>query len=147
MLQNFAKAQLGVVWTQSEARSLARLNLMTSGLSLLMLVVLVPVLGAVGALTAVIIGAVAYRRGVTVLCRRYRATPFHDHWGVAGIVAIAVASGLKVLLSPGTTGSVLLLVAVVGVWGVVSRRVVADAVRVLRPARRLTSLTPDGASE
>jgi O-antigen/teichoic acid export membrane protein len=131
ILQNLAKPQLGIVWTSADARTLARLGIVTSALSIVVLVSLVPLIGAPGALVAVMVGALAYRVRLSAIASRYGTTEFQDQWALAGIVAIAATTGLKLLLEPGTLGSAVLLVAVSLIWLAASRRVVGEAGRIL----------------
>jgi O-antigen/teichoic acid export membrane protein len=135
LLQSSGKAATGVLYATGVASTVAKLGLLANGVAIGSVVVLVPMFGAAGAATALLLQALVFRIALQILARRRVAIPFQD-WGA--VLACALVTGLFVLrrhVVESTESLLVLLVAVELVCVVVGGKVIVTVAPLLLKAR------------
>lgn len=115
ILQCTGKPATGLLYAAGEATSVARIGLLANSVVIVGLLVLVPPLGAPGAVIAVLLQVLSFRIALQVTARRVAKTPFQDWGAIFACTLITVLFMLRRYLVSGT--EVLLVVLLVSELG------------------------------
>ena len=144
LVREAAKPQVAALYAFAEGPTAAKANIAPALLGIGVIVVAVPILGAIGALIAHISVQTAYWVVIHVITRRYRPTPFRDHWVIAGSALILLALGVKLTADTGLSASLLVLACFVVACLILGRKDLrVSATALLGADRRIEPETVD----
>lgn len=136
ILQCTGKPATGVLYASGEASAVARIGLLANIVVLVGLFVLVPTLGAAGAVAAVLLQALVFRVTLQLAARRRASLPFQDGGAIFACALVATLFLLRRYVTSNTETLIILFVFAELVCALLGRNVLRATFNALfRPAR------------
>ncbi len=135
LLQSSGKAATGVLYATGVSSTVAKLGVLTNAVAIGSLFVFVPLFGAAGAATALLLQALVFRVVVQVIARRSAATPFQDLSVVLAGAFITALFFVRRYAVESPEALLVVLVAAELLCGFVGARVILAVVPMLRRTR------------
>lgn len=98
LIQTAGMPALGVLFTFKQARFLTTLKFIMIGLSLPILLLAVPIIGAIGVILSLVVQFLVHRVAIQLYATRFHKIPFQDVWVIYGSALIISAVTISAIL-------------------------------------------------
>ncbi len=127
LVQNSGKPQTGVLYARGQLHACSRLMVISAGAGILLMTLLIPAVGMLGAIIATIAQQVLYRVGIQ-LAGGVEGVPRHDKWVIVGAMMVLATQALTASFSLGWTGNLVVFLLAASAFALMAQRVIWSSI-------------------
>ncbi|MBM4134864.1 MAG: lipopolysaccharide biosynthesis protein [Nitrospira sp.] len=128
LVQNSGKPQTGVLYARGQLVACSKVMILSAGAGMVLMALLIPVIGMLGAIVAAIVQQVLYRVGIQLRASELEGVPRHDKWVMVGAGMVLATQGLTAYFSFGSTGNLIVFLIVASTFAIMAQRVIWNSV-------------------
>lgn len=136
LLRNTGKPQIATLYAEREAQSVAYIEQITLAVGIVMMIVLVPLAGVLGAFITLFMVQLGIRASYHMRARRFGWRPFQDGWAIGGSMLVLLAVALESHLQFSLPERVVIFCIASTTLLAMSHRILRDAFAFARDAVR-----------
>lgn len=134
LVQNAGKPHTGIIWAYNKGIVCSWMQVAAILISIISLILLVPVLGAYGALIALFIQMIIFRVCIQIYVRKFRqGVPFQDWWIIFGSFLILLTMFLSFYFQMTHLGNFILLLIMCCIAAFSARKILCNILRRIIP--------------